>query len=396
MGRLGFISSILVAGAVYIASADSITAVDMTGTVSDTKSGNPVVGATVTLANNPTLTTMTDAQGNFHLTGQATVGVRSKSGKLNSGMSIKGAELSITVQANNTPVAVDIFNLKSEHVRTVLNQRVSAGRYNVNVAASELPSGVYFVRARVGGKTASFKVSTIGVIASSANPITASLFTRSALAKVADDPIDDTLKISKVGYKPTRKAITLYNTIYPVLLGPLLPAGDLKIVSERNFPQVDWGSNVDVQVWDGGSKLIGDYKPAPFEGTQSWMVNFVQTQSYNAWGFVAKIETPEDMSAWKGGTMHLAVKGTAHTVGVTMASADQGSGTSVKVDLSNYGYKPDGVWHEAVVPVDSFVGTNMSQINVYCGLVYPMQSDTVPFNANLFYQVDDIYWSLKK
>ena len=395
MGKKQSIISLFVAAGICIAGAQT-TLVNLTGIVNDASSGNPIAGATVTLANNPSLTTTSSADGSFRLSGEATVGIRSHVGMDRSGMSLTGSELYLSVMENNTPIVVEVFNFKSERMRTILNQKVSAGRYNVNVAASGLSGGLYIVRARMGNQTAAFKMTALGSQPAFGNPFRTAAFARSPLAKAAADAIDDTLKVTKAGYRMSRKAITVYNTLYPVLMAPSLPAGDLKIVSERGFPQVDWGSNVEVQVWDASTQLNGAYKPAPFEGAQSWMVTFKKEQPYNAWGFVAKQETPEDMSAWKGGTMHLAVKGTANTIGVTMASANQIPGFSVKVDLSEYGYQPDGQWHEALVPLDKFEGTDLSQISVYCGLVYPLMSDTVAFNPSLFYQVDDIYWSLKK
>jgi hypothetical protein len=196
------------------------------------------------------------------------------------------------------------------------------------------------------------------------------------------------------------KAITKYSGILSLTISPKLTPGPLKIVSERAFPQVAWGKNVDVQVWDAGTKLDGGYKAEFFEGIQSWKVTFQDTQSYSAWGFVANVE-PEDMSAWKGGTMHLAVRGTATSIGVTMASADQADGTSLKVDLAKYGYVPmtsvtDKEWHEINIPMDDFAGVDFSQIKVYCGLVYPTTEDTQPYDASLYYLVDDIYWKLKE
>ncbi|MEO6098093.1 MAG: hypothetical protein ABIW76_21485, partial [Fibrobacteria bacterium] len=217
----------------------------------------------------------------------------------------------------------------------------------------------------------------------------------SVLSKAAAEPVDDTLKITKAGYRMSKQAISLYTGTYPIAMISAPPAGDLKIVSERSMPQVDWGANVEVQVWDGGTQLEGEYKTDPFEGSASWKVAFGSGQAYNAWGFVIKT-APENMSAWKGGTLHLAVKGKVTSLGVTMASADQYPGSSVKVDLSEFGYRPDNSWHEILVPVDRFEGTDLGQINVYCGLTYPLLTDTAGYNPNLDYQVDEIYWTLKK
>jgi hypothetical protein len=179
---------------------------------------------------------------------------------------------------------------------------------------------------------------------------------------------------------------------------PKLGAGDLKIVSERGMPQVGWGMNVDVQVWDGsganGTQLRGNF-PIAFEGKESWMVKFVPGMSFSAWGFVAN-NYPEDMSAWANGAMHIAVKGTVTSLGVTMSSPDQTNGSSIKVDVAKYGYKPDNKWYEMNIPLSDFTGTDFSRISTYVGLVTPVEGDTIPFNTDNFYQIDDIYWKVTK
>jgi hypothetical protein len=67
---------------------------------------------------------------------------------------------------------------------------------------------------------------------------------------------------------------------------------------------------------------------------------------------------------------------------------------SVKVELADYGYKPDNQWHEVNVPLSAFTGTDFSQVKVLLGLVTPGPRDTVGFSQDLFYQVDDVYWKV--
>ncbi|MDB5105233.1 MAG: lam16B [Fibrobacteres bacterium] len=392
MGRTNFIlSGLVMAAAICISNAQNV--VNITGTVNDTKTGNPVAGAKVMLTGNPSITTMTGSDGSYKLSGDAVALASLRNGK--SEMSFKGNMLSFTVAGNNTPVTVDVYNLKSELVRNLVSRNASSGNYTVNASPAGLASGLYVVRARVGKQTASFKMTTLGINTRNAGFFANAAFVRTGLAKTAADPIDS-MQVTKDGYKVTTKALTKYTGIYPILLNPKLPAGDLKIVSERNMPQVDWGSNVDVQVWDGGTQLKGDYKTEPFEGPTSWYQTFGESSIYSGWGFVAKPGTPEDMSAWANGSMHIAVKGTATSIGVTMASVDQGGGFSKKVDLRTYGYIPDNKWHEASIPMTDFTGTDFSKIDVYCGLVYPVDGDSAAYDATLFYQVDDIYWKVTK
>lgn len=384
---------LLVAGLVF--SAFGQGPVDISGTVNDSKTGAPVAGAKVYLALNPTVTTTTGADGSFKLTGNAAVGVRAGV-SAKSQMSFNGKRLDFTVASENTPVTAELFNFRGEKVRTLVDMSASRGSYSVNTQAAGLGGGVYFLRARVGKTSAAYRLSTVGEAGSSFLAPTATMGF-AALTKSAAEPVD-TLKCQKAGYRLLSKPLTKYSGIYPLNFLPGLPPGDLKIVSERGMPQVEWGEpgNVVVQVWDGGTQLNGGYKVGPFEGTQSWMITFKADQPHNAWGFVTQMGQPEDMSAWANGSMHLAVKGTATSVGVTMGSTNQSGGLSVKVDLAKYGYKPDNAWHECVVPLSDFTGTEFDKIEVYVGLVYPVETDTAPFDPDLFYQVDDIYWKLTK
>lgn len=385
---------LILAGGVCIAGARAAGTIDISGTVKDSKTGTPIAGAAVSLVSDTSVVDTTDPAGAFHLSRAAT-GLPSKADKSRPGMTLAGTILTLEAPYGNAAVSVDLFDLKSAHVGKLLDRRIGAGRYRLDLAAAGLPSGLYFARARMGRETATFKIFIAGPMGRAGEGFGPALPARATLAKVAAETANDTLKITKSGYRMKKKAIALETGIYPITMDSAPAPGDLKIVSERSMPQVDWGSNVDVQVWDGGTQLEGGYKTDPFEGATSWKVTFGSGQAYSAWGFVSKA-APENMSAWKGGTMHLAVKGNVTSLGVTMASANQYPGTSVMVDLSKFGYKPDSAWHEILVPMDQFEGTDLGQVSVYCGLAYPTYADTASYNPALDYQVDDIYWSLKK
>ena len=394
IGEKKFIlGGLLLAGSISIAGAQ---AVSISGKITDANTSAVVAGAKVFLVGNPNITATTGADGIFTLTGNATVGV--KSGAMaKSEMSIKGTQLSLKIAGDRTPVSVDVFTLNNRFVRNLVNSTTDAGTYALDVAGFGLKSGMYVVRARAGSQTSAFKVTTLGI--SGIAGFRAGASASAVLAKVSADPIDS-LRCTKDGYKIKSLGVTKYSgLILSVTMNPKLPPGNLKIVSERAFPQVAWGKNVDVGVFDGGTQLEGNYKAEFFEGDKSWKVTFLETQTYNGWGFLTTVE-PEDMSAWKGGKLHLAVRGTVSSLAVTMESYDQGGGMSKKIDLAQYGYVPmtsitDVAWHEINVPMDAFEGTDLSQIKVYCAFSYPIVSDLTPFDPTAFYLVDDIYWTLK-
>jgi hypothetical protein len=315
-------------------------------------------------------------------------------------MSFTGSRLDFTVAAENTPVTAELFDFRGEKVRTLVDMSASRGSYSVNTQAAGLGGGVYFLRARVGKVSAAYRLSMIGGKDGSSflSPTQPAL---AALTKTAADPVD-TLKCEKLGYRLLTKPLSKFTGILSLPMLPGLPVGDLKIVSERKIPQVEWGQpgNVNVAVFDGSTQLKGDYATAPAEGTTSWMITFLPGQTTNGWGFMT-VSSPEDMSAWKNGTMHISVRGTVSSIGITMESYDQLGGTSTKVDLREYGYKPlttaskPGDWYTIAIPMSKFVGTDFSQVKVYCGLSSPVDGDMAPFDADGFYQIDDIWWSVQ-
>lgn len=371
--------------------------VSIKGVVLDSRSGVLISGAKVTLAGNTSITATTDAQGAFTLSGQV-VGIGSALGAVSAqAMTLASGSLQFQVDGS-TPVSVEVFSLAGNKVKTLAQGRLASGAYTLSNPMAGLTAGLYVVRGRVGTKSTSFRLSSLGLQGVSELLPGSGSTSAARLAKSAALEVVDTLKVVRDGYVSVVKPIQTFAGLHQLDMHPKLGAGDLRIVSERGMPQVSWGMNVDVQVWDGsgatGTQLRGNF-PIAFEGKESWLVKFAPGMSFSAWGFVAN-SYPEDMSAWANGAMHIAVKGTVPSLGVTMSSPDQTNGSSLKVDVTKYGYKPDNAWHEMNIPLSDFVGTNLSRTSVYVGLVTPVDGDTIPFNTDNFYQIDDIYWKVTK
>jgi hypothetical protein len=381
----------LVAVSAWVGHSQTHT-VNIKGTVLDSRSGVLIPGAKVTLAGNASITATTDAQGAFTLSGQVT-GLSPVLGAAQA-MTLSSGSLRFQVDGS-TAVRVEAFDLAGNKVKTLAEGTLASGAYTLSSPLAGLPAGLYVVRGQVGAKASSFRLPSMGLVGS------ARLLPGSAasarLAKQAADVVD-TLKVVRDGYVSVIKPIQSFTGLHQIDLSPKLGAGDLKIVSERGMPQVNWGLNVDVQVWDGsgatGTQLRGNF-PTAFEGKESWLVKFPAGLAFSAWGFVAN-NYPEDMSAWANGAMHIAVKGTVPSLGVTMSSPDQTNGSSVKVDVTKYGYKPDNQWYEMNIPLSEFTGTDFSRVSTYLGLVTPVDGDTIPFNTDNFYQIDDVYWKVTK
>jgi hypothetical protein len=52
--------------------------------------------------------------------------------------------------AKETNVKLEVFDVLGRHVQTLVNQKQTAGRYNVEFNASKLTSGVYIYRLEAG------------------------------------------------------------------------------------------------------------------------------------------------------------------------------------------------------------------------------------------------------
>jgi hypothetical protein len=125
-------------------------------------------------------------------------------------------------------------------------------------------------------------------------------------------------------------------------------------------------------------------------------VKTLDGMGWNGWAFhVAAYpngtQPSADLSPYAGGSLHLAVKGNAKTIGVMISSKNQPAGRAPLVDLGGKGYLPDSAWHEIRIPLSEF-GTNLklSDVFVYCGFVSP--SDGGDFDPAADYWVDNIWY----
>jgi hypothetical protein len=308
--------ALLTAACAFTAQAQAATA-DIMGKVVDvSNNGIGLAGAVVTFEFNPSIKDTTDEQGNFHLSGDV-VGVRSKAPSSRGGMVLERGAIRLDV-ATESRVSVEVYSLDSRRVKTLVDRRLGAGAYSLQNPVADLPAGVYTVRARLGGQAAAVKVTSMGLSGVSTFGTAASTFARLAKTAANDIEVIDIIHVTKPGYRKIKKEIVKYDgTLSDLEMSLGLKVGDLELWSEQEMSQVDWGHNVnyDAMVWDSPqTKLDGEYKIKPFEGLVSWKVSFQQTQTSSLWGFATRDNMdPEDMTAWKDGHMHIAIKGTART-----------------------------------------------------------------------------------
>lgn len=392
--RNGLGTALLIASAAVGLGAQTVTAI--TGMVKDGASQAAIAGATVTLLSDPTATATTGADGAFTLTLTAPIGVRQDTRDAH-GIAFTGSELSLTVAGLGARVAVELFDLNGNAQKTLHDSRLPGGRYAFPIASAGLPAGVYAVRARVGGMSRTFKASTLAAPAGKGGMKNlASPYARLAKAAAAGE----FLVVSKEGYLKKHHAVAALDQAQTVALTAFAAAtGNLKIFSDQAFPEIDWANGV-IYAWELTSTLMTDStNNLGFGGSRMAIkVATAEGSGWNGWAFhVAKqdneTQPTADLSPYKGGKLHLAVKGTMPTLGVMMSSVNQGRGQAPLLDLGTKGYLPDDQWHEFAIPLSEFDdgSLDLSQIFVYCGFVAPnVQGGT--FDPAATYMVDDIYF----
>jgi hypothetical protein len=108
-----------------------------------------------------------------------------------------------------------------------------------------------------------------------------------------------------------------------------------------------------------------------------------------------------DMSAYAACTLHVSIKGNATGVNLlvennnpTANAAMQtwvpaGNDTTVTPGVTDYGYRPDGAWHNIAVPLSAWSATcDLTQLTYFLGVTFS------PYVAGQYMVVDNLYWTL--
>jgi hypothetical protein len=397
--RGNILGAMLIAAAAFNASAQEV-ATSVSGTVKDGSTQAPVAGAFVTLLSNPSLAAMTDADGKFTIELVDPSGVRAGRAALRP-MQLRGNDFSFSVSRAGERVRVSLHDLRGHEVSVLKDARLPAGDYTMSAAPASLPSGLYVLRAAIGGQSRSFKVSTMG---NTRSYFGRALATPARLAKAAAGGVD-WLVVAKAGYLKKNHEIMAFADAQNIVLDVSKPAtANLAIFTDSTMPQIDW-ANATIYSWEQTSTLLADSTGIGFNNSKvSMKVSVMEFAAWNGWAFhVAKLpnetQPTADLTPYADGALHLAVKGTAKSIGVMISSTNQGPGTAPLVDLADKGYLPDDAWHEIKIPVSEFSGSagtlNLADVFVYCGFVSP-SVQFAEFDPAGVYYVDDVYFTPTK
>jgi hypothetical protein len=176
----------------------------------------------------------------------------------------------------------------------------------------------------------------------------------------------------------------------------------LRIFSDdTTMGQIDW-ANAAIYSWETTAVLETDSTGAGFGDSKTSMkISTVEGAGWNGWAFHVAVlpsgfQPTADLTPYADGSLHLAVKGNAKSIGVMVSSRNQGPGTAPLVDLAGKGYLPDEAWHEITIPMSEFAGTlDLSSVFVYAGFVSPAVQFG-EFDATNTYVVDDVYFLPKQ
>jgi hypothetical protein len=400
--KVGFKGKIACALLVIAATPRAQTAATrIAGTVKDATSHAVLAGAVVTLLSHPELSDTTDADGAFSISLEDPSALRAGMGP-DKAIAFSGSELSFSTGKAGAQVRITLHDLRGTHLATLQDARLPEGEYALSPAAAALPAGVYLVRARVGSQVRSFKISTLnGFRSQGAAPAlrrtgSGSPGLAAKLAKAAAGGVDFLL-VEKVGYLKKNHEVMAYADAQAVTLDQSKPAtAALKIFSDANMAQIDW-ANAAIYSWSSTALLLTDSTSQGFNGSVASMkVSSSEFASWNGWAFhvavAGDLQPTVDLTPYAEGSLHLAVKGNAKSIGVMISSPNQAAGTAPLVDLAAKGYAPDSAWHEITIPLSEFAGTlDLSRVFVYCGFVSPtVQSGE--FDPMAAYMVDEIYY----
>ncbi len=392
MGFNKILSSLIVAGSVCFASAQ--TAVNVTGTVLDTRNNAKIAGAVVRLAFNPAITATTDANGAFTLTGTTAINRKNTNSKSGFDISLVGTEINLSVNGNEKLVNVDLYTLNNKFVKNVFNKNLVSGEYKLNTNISNLSAGLYFVHAKIGNEMRVLKMSTLN------NSANASGFVKinskkSVAAKINVDAVDSVV-IMKTGYKRKSLQLLAYtgtktafiDTIFPIFK---LWASDRKAPSMQNWGKGD--GQVDVAIFDyidATHLTLPVSSTDKVEGKDASKINFNTGSAYSAWGAIVNGTTVGvDLSEYTNGSIQFYIKGDVPNVSVAVGSV---GGLGGNADVTAYGYLPDGAWHNIVIPMSVFAA-DMSQVNKFFGFGTPGPTDTFAYDFTQYYILDDVLFS---
>ncbi|HUI91202.1 MAG TPA: hypothetical protein VLX68_03040 [Chitinivibrionales bacterium] len=180
-----------------------------------------------------------------------------------------------------------------------------------------------------------------------------------------------------------------FQKTFTISIKKIIVIDGVVIFSER--PSTGGVLSSSYSVWDLpdslGNKTYFNWTPYDhFEGTKAYELT-TNGAHYSEWGFESY--TPESLTVYAAGKLHVALMGNTPEIGIGMASGD--SADTLFVKATDYGYVADGKWHEVWIPLSTWASkVDFTAVTMLVGFKCP----AVPGGAYVVgstYTVDDIY-----
>lgn len=201
-------------GLILCASFTAAFAIDvnLTGIVKDSLTQRAVAGATVSLASNPNLSTQTNTDGSYVLTGTITSILRNHTKSIGIEPKVVNSTIFFDVMQNTQRVVIDFFDLKGAKISTGFNRTLERGSYYITPAVGKKAHQFFFTKITIGSKSTFLKMTHLRRIAGQGKALagnTNETLAQSGLAKTSS--ISDSLVISDANHRTTKKSIADYS-----------------------------------------------------------------------------------------------------------------------------------------------------------------------------------------
>jgi hypothetical protein len=166
------------------------------------------------------------------------------------------------------------------------------------------------------------------------------------------------------------------------------------IFTERENITISTTISASTNIWDQpdaeGRKTYLNWMPYDhFEGSKAYQIT-TNNSSWSGWGFQTYNISIEE---FKDGRLHIAIMGNTPDIGIGMASSNTQTPTYVKA--TDYGYKPDGEWHELWIPLSVWASSvDFKDITMIVGFICPAYTGGNYVQGSM-YTVDDIFLTKK-
>jgi hypothetical protein len=191
-------------------SSISATDIAISGTVKDSLTQKSISNATVSLKSFPSVTTTTDGNGQFSLSGSTGISEKRIGNLFSTNPASKNNSICFSIGNNNTKVTIDIFNISGKQVVTLLNKSFGIGNYTVDLSKCGVANQFYIAKVQIGTQIFMLRYVYMSNRTISPEIYHTSINDNSTIMTSEVTAAVDTLIISGAGHRTLRTPVTSY------------------------------------------------------------------------------------------------------------------------------------------------------------------------------------------